>query len=342
MAALPVYLVRLLLRIVRTLLLATQVLSVGPAGTLVTAAAYVAIRPFSEPLWLRAACRIQQSFLVAFVWQVEHLIGVKVRVTGEMPRAEPALVLPNHQGHDWAPMYSVAYRIGTIGLVRTVIKKAVKHVPGIGWFLSMTYWPFVSRDFARDEVALKRLFGKYEAARLPVQVWLYAEGTRMSAAKLAAAQEAERQHGYRVWREVLLPRHRGFLLALRSLRDTVTMIHEVTIRYEGWGADGAAAPSLAQLIFSDTRDHAHTIHVHCRRTPIADVDGDDEPAAKQWLLDCFQRKEDDLAGFRATGRFPGPAVNGDVALLPLAANMTAWGIATVAMFAGARRLLTTR
>lgn len=280
---------------------------------------YIFVRPFSESRFLTIGCWIQGSFLIHFPFFMETLLNIKLDVRGTMPPAEAALVIANHLTHDWAPMYALAYRINTLPYVRTVIKKAVSYVPGLGWGMWVLYWPFVSRDFKKDETVLKNLFNAYERSGLPVQTWLYPEGTRKTAKKLADSQNHARESGYPVWNHVMLPRHRGFVLAVNSQKGAVRVIHEMTLAYEGWPN---AAPTFWDLLMTDP-SKKHVMHLNCQRTPISALPTDDEEK-KTWLMDAFARKESLLDSFARDGHFPGPKLSKDVTVGPMVPHLLGW------------------
>ena len=282
---------------------------------------YFLIAPFNEGLFLRVGCWIQGSFLVHFPFFIETALGIKLDVRGTMPPAEGALVIANHLTHDWVPMYMIGFRIHTLAYVRTVIKKVVSYIPGMGWGMWALYWPFVSRDFNKDEAVLKKLFAAYERHNLPVQTWLYPEGTRRTKRKLAESQEYAKANGKAVWNHVLLPRHRGFSLAVNSLRGAVRMIHELTLSYEGWPTD---QPSLWDFMTTDPLTR-HVVHVHCQRTPMSALPTDDE-GKKQWLMNAFAQKDELLESFKKNGHFPGNKVSADISVGPMLPHLVGWAL----------------
>jgi len=279
-----------------------------------------------ERLYLQMAKFWQESYLVQLVFCLEGCVNIKLRVTGTKPVSEPALVLANHQTHDWVVMYSMAIRTGTLGLVRTVIKKVISYVPGFGWGMWMCYWPFVSRNYNKDVAVLKNLFAAYKRHTLPVQLWLYAEGTRLTPSKLKDSQEYAKSKGYPVWNHVMLPKHRGFTMACDSLKGVVSIIHELTLSYEGWGKP----PGLWDIVTTN-RSKPHVMHVHMKRTPLEDVPADEE-GKKQWLMDCFARKEALLEEYAKNGKFPGPDMTPDFSVGSCLPHLMGWMVATVCTF----------
>jgi lysocardiolipin and lysophospholipid acyltransferase len=263
---------------------------------------YPLFRPFSQGLVVRLGCMIQGRYIEQMVFFMEKVLNIQMRFTGEFPSdAEGALVISNHLTHDWAPMYCFGYRLGTLGYVRTVIKRIVSYFPGFGWGMTLLYWPFVSRDFAKDEKYLKKLFSVYKNNNLPVQLWLFPEGTRLTQKKLKSSQEYAKEKGYPIWNNLLLPRHKGFNTTLSSLDGVVSVIYNVTLSYEGW--PGNRAPSLGQIIVGD-RSKRHVMHLHLERIPVKDVPRDEE-GRKAWLMKIFDEKDKLLDHWKQHGQFPG-------------------------------------
>lgn len=306
------------------------------AGTTMLLVLFCLIRPFWETGFVRLACYIQGLYLNQIVWALEPVLGLQLRVTGEMPPREGALVLANHLTQDWVCMYSLAYRMDTIGFVRTVIKKVISYAPGFGWGMVVCYWPFVSRDFNKDEKVLRSLFGVYKSSELPVQVWLYPEGTRMTKRKLLESQEYAKGKGYPVWEHVMLPKHRGVNLAVKSLRGSVSMIHDVTLQYEGWGN---RVPTFWDFLTCDP-SKKHVMHVNVRRVPLASVpEGEEEQ--KTWLMDVFAGKEKLLAHFAANKCFPGKPIPtpATVSVGPLLPSLALFSTITYVVFFAAPRII---
>ena len=283
-----------------------------------------ALQIVNERLSLKFACAIQGSWLANMVFLMEHFLGIQLQVHGEFPGAEPALVLANHLTHDWAPMYSMAFRTGMLPYVRTVIKKSASYIPFFGWGMKFCFWPFVSRDFAKDERVLGKLFQFYSRCKLPVQLWIFPEGTRRTKAKLASSQEYAASKGYPVWKHVMLPRHRGFITAVNALKGVVSVLYETTLQYEGWGPE---APSFWGIVTTEPAT-PHIMHVHIKRIPISDIPADDEGKQK-WLMDSFARREALLETFHKTKSFPGRNLAKKYKLSQILPHVIFWNIVAI-------------
>eukprot|EP00211_Chloroparvula_japonica_P016658 CAMPEP_0119155208 /NCGR_PEP_ID=MMETSP1310-20130426/51627_1 /TAXON_ID=464262 /ORGANISM="Genus nov. species nov., Strain RCC2339" /LENGTH=288 /DNA_ID=CAMNT_0007147797 /DNA_START=311 /DNA_END=1178 /DNA_ORIENTATION=+ len=226
----------------------------------------------------------------------------KLVVTGDaLPKGESSLCIVNHQEIDWLPAYVLSADQGVLGSFRTIIKKSVSYIPVVGWTMYLAYWPFISRDFAKDGPYLERLFKVYKASDMPLNLWLYPEGTRQTPKGLKNSQEYARKNGYPVFDNVLLPRPKGFIVTRHCLKGTVDYVYDMAFAYKGW--EGQKCPSVTGFIMRDPRKR-YEIHVDVRRIPLSSLPEDDGEL-KQWLLDSFARKDKLLSEFYKTGAFAG-------------------------------------
>ena len=56
--------------------------------------------------------------------------------------------------------------------MRALAKRSVLYVPGFGQLLWVLEFPFLSRNFAKDEVMIKRASEEYKEYPFPIQVRL--------------------------------------------------------------------------------------------------------------------------------------------------------------------------
>lgn len=301
-------------------------ITAGVFGTVVPM--YLLVRPFSQANYLRWSGYIQDSFLTVFPLVLEVVLGIKTRWTGTMPKREPLFILANHLNEEWPIIYGLAYRTGTLGGVRCVMKKVLKWIPGFGWGMWILYWPFVARD-QTDLPMLTKFSNDHQEARLPIQLWIYPEGTRQTPKKLKESQEYAKAQGYPVMKHIMLPRHRGFLTIARALQGFVRTILSITIQFEGWGKPGRYPSTLD--FFSAPPDGKHVIHVHMQQYSMASLPADDE-GRKQWLFDCFVEKDRVLEEFATKGRFPGPEIVTPVSAALILPHLIGWFFVTVAYY----------
>jgi len=231
-------------------------------------------------------------------WTVDaarRLHGVELVVTGDdVPPRENAIVVANHQQMpDITFLMRLARQKGRLGDLKWFVKRALKVVPGVGWGLSFLDALFVDRDWTRDRASIERTFAHIRRHAVPLWLVMFAEGTRLTPAKLAAAQAWARERGRPEPAHVLVPRTKGFVAAVHGLRGHAAAVYDVTIGYE------RGVPTLWQYM----QGFAPRAHVHVRRHGLATLPaGEDALAA--WLLDRWQEKDARLAAFYATGAFP--------------------------------------
>ena len=100
-------------------------------------------------------------------------------------------------------------------------------------------WPLVSssRDGQKDQEYLINLFRRYKQQKLPLVLWLFAEGTRLTPKKLAASQKYAAETGKPHLRHVMMPRYKAFVASALGLRGVVDYVYDATLAYDGWGTD---------------------------------------------------------------------------------------------------------
>jgi len=258
------------------------------------------VRPFSHRLHLRWCNFLQDTFLSQAVYFLEREPNISIELTGdEVPPNENALLIPNHLNHDYGPLYCFAFRKNMLGNVRTILKVLFKFLPGFGWSMYLNGWPFVERDWNKDEKKLKRLFKLFKDYHLPLWLWLFPEGTRFTTQKWKESQEYCQKNGYPIYKHVLLPRPKGFHAALVGLEGVIDYVYDITLNYTGW----KHPPGPLDLINLDPKKN-YIYHIHVRRVPVASIPKDPE-GTKKWLLECFEEKDKLLEIFHQTGHFPG-------------------------------------
>jgi len=257
--------------------------------------ASVAMLPFS-----RSAARKLNRWCADTWWgwcvsAAELLYGVRVEITGdEVPMRENALLIVNHQQMPDIPaLMKFARTKDRLGDMKYFIKKEFKWLPGMGWGLQMLDSVFVDRNWTADEERIRHTFARIVENRVPIYLVSFAEGTRLTMAKLETARTFARDRGLTVPRHTLVPRTKGVIASIQGLRDHIDAVYDVTIGYEG------AVPTLWQYIKGLVR----RIHVHVRRFPIAELP-EAEDDLRRWVLDRWQEKDDLLELFYTNGSFP--------------------------------------
>ncbi len=256
-----------------------------------------------EPISPRLVRRINTS-MANFWWGscvfvARVLNGTRIIVTGdELPEAENAILVANHQEMpDITVIMDLALRKRRLGHLKFFVKDQLKWVPGVGWGMYLLRFPFLKRDWTRDRDSIVRTFRRLVDGKTPMWLVIFPEGTRIRPLKHERAVAFARERGFPEPRNVLLPRPRGFIAAVQSLRGHAQAVYDLTIGYE----DGV--PSLFQYITGAVP----RVHLHVRRFPMEELPRSDEELAA-WLRERWVEKDQLLEDFYATGVFPGPEV----------------------------------
>jgi hypothetical protein len=96
---------------------------------------------------------------------------------------------------------------------------------------------------------------------------------------------------------VLTPKTTGFELSL-IIRDHFAAVYDVTVYYEGNRRGRSPSPDMFRFFSGDCR----RVHVHIRRTPVADLPVEAEER-KMWVYDTFCRKDRLLEEAITTGSY---------------------------------------
>jgi 1-acyl-sn-glycerol-3-phosphate acyltransferase len=255
------------------------------------------VYPFSRPLF-----RGINRWCARSIWGLWVLMGelqnkIEVRFTGDrVPQRENALVLPNHQSMaDIMVVLCLNWRCGRLGDTKFFVKDVIKYFPGFGWGMKFLDCIFVKRDWAQDKEGVRRLFEKYKAENIPIFLVSFLEGTRLTKAKLEAAQKFAKDRGMMVPERTLVPRTKGFVASLEGLGDHLNAVYDVTIAY----------PDFTPTLVNCFERKVKRIEVNVRRFEVRELPTSEEGRAR-WVFERYREKEALLAAFADEQRFPGP------------------------------------
>ncbi|GAV63902.1 Acyltransferase domain-containing protein [Cephalotus follicularis] len=260
----------------------------GLVVNLIQAVCFVLVRPLSKNLYRRINRQVAELLWLELVWLVDWWAGVKIQVftdseTLRLMGKEHALVICNHKSDiDWLVGWVLAQRSGCLGSALAVMKKSSKFLPVIGWSMWFSEYLFLERNWAKDESTLK--LGLQRLRDFPRAFWLalFVEGTRFTQAKLLAAQEYAASTGLPIPRNVLIPRTKGFVSAVRQMRSFVPAIYDVTVAIP----KSSPAPTMLRLF----KGQPSVMHVHLKRHLMQELPETDDAVA-QWCKDLFVAKD---------------------------------------------------
>jgi len=258
----------------------------------------VVLLPFSRRAFRRVNRVLADTWWGWCATGARRFQRVRVEVTGDdVPGDENVILLCNHQSMSDIPvLFDLALRKGRLGDLKWYVKDILKYVPGIGWGMLFLDCLFIKRDWTADREKIRRTFRRILSDRVPVWVVSFAEGTRLTPAKVERSTAFAADRGLPILKNVLLPRTKGVVATLRGLDGHVDAVLDCTIGYHG------GVPTLPQWF----KGLAPRVSLDVRRFPVADLPPDDE-GRTDWLIARYVEKDALLTGFLDAGRFPGPA-----------------------------------
>jgi len=212
----------------------------------------------------------------------EKLGGLSFVVTGdEIPPGESALAISNHPSEaDWLYFSSFTARWHT----------------GPGWAIDSFGYLFVSRNWKKDKFQMRFSLNEYLQKPTPFVLFLFPEGTDFSPMKLERSLKWARESGIaHEYEHTLVPRVKGFVTAVNSLRGKVSFVYDFTFAYEG-----GVTPSLWSAWCGWFPKKAF---VHVRKFAMDELPVEKKDLA-EWCYQCFAQKNQLIARFRKEGKFP--------------------------------------
>ncbi|EOY32648.1 Lysophosphatidyl acyltransferase 2, putative isoform 3 [Theobroma cacao] len=250
--------------IVTSVPLSLMFIFIGTIINLIQVACYLTIRPLSKSTFRRINGAVSEVLWLELVWLMEWWSGCEVKLHTDLK----------------------TYRL--------MGKEHALLMPIFGWTTWFYEFIFVDRNWAKDGSKLKSSFQALKDFPIPFWVTIFAEGTRLTPDKLLEAQTFASTKGLAIPKNVLIPRTKGFVTAVQSLRSFVPALYDVTIAIQ----KGHPSPSLLRFL----KRQPCKIKVHIKRYSMKELPESDEGIA-QWCRNRFIAKDALLDKFAATGRF---------------------------------------
>ena len=197
------------------------------------------------------------------------------------------LVVANHHTElDWIFCWQLADRAGLLGGCRALVKDVLKFVPVIGWSSWMTGDVYLTRSWEKDKSHMPAKVTALEEQPNPTWLFVFPEGTRLTAAKLKASQDFASSRDLPHLVHHLVARTKGFCLMASTLRGGLLDLTFVQ-------GEDSAPPTLLSLLSGRTVD----TRVIVREFDLETVPKDPEQASA-WLHQLWQEKDKlkELAG----------------------------------------------
>lgn len=262
---------------------------------------YVTLRPFNKRLYCSINYYLMYSLMSQVLFLAEWWSGSDLRVftSDESYKhwgKEHALIIMNHTFEvDWLMGWIVADRSQTLGSAKVFVKKMMQYVPTIGWAWRFSDAIFLNRKWEEDKTVMETQIKEFFDYPYPVWMLLFAEGTRFTPAKHKASMEFARKRGLPELKRHLIPRTRGFIQCVQSLKGNFPVMYDVTV---GFNTKEGVAPTLQNML----RGRKVMSEIYVRRIPLSEVPDDDE-GASNYLHELYRQKDKLLDSYMRTGSF---------------------------------------
>jgi 1-acyl-sn-glycerol-3-phosphate acyltransferase len=231
----------------------------------------------------------------SLAWSLEHVCKLQVEIV-EVKNGKSSslsiskkqipnlsmLILSNHQSLlDPLIVLIVAKRLGGLSRLKWFVKESLFYVPFLGWSLWLLDSIFLKRNWNQDENSIASHFKEILTSKDPVWLVSYPEGTRRSKKNILLSQMYAKLTNREPYRNVLIPRYKGFITNISGLGSRLDSILDFTIVYSSSGH------SLMRLIWGDVGK----VKVYFENIPEATLP-QDPGHLKEWLFSRFRMKDE--------------------------------------------------
>ena len=215
------------------------------------------------------------------------------------------VLMANHQLYtDWLYLWWIAYTNNMHGFVYIILKESLRSIPIIGWSAQFYNFIFLARNWEEDQRRFKKALARINSATQPMWLIIFPEGTNLSATTREKSKAWAAKNNLQDMKHQLLPRSTGLRFCLNELKDSTEWLYDCTIAYEGVppGQFGQDIFTLRSTFFEGRPPKS--VNMHWRRFAVKDMPIDDNDAMHEWTLARWREKDDLLAKFQETGKFP--------------------------------------
>jgi len=209
---------------------------------------------------------------------------------------EHGMVIMNHKYDiDWLMGWMVAEHFRVLGATKVYAKNSLKFVPLIGSTWWFTESIFLKRNYDSDRRTMEKSHEALQTYPSPFWILLFCEGTRFTQVKHQQSMEVARKKGLPELKHHLLPRPKGFCMAINGFKDKITSIYDTTICV----SPSDVAPTLKNILYG----RRCVAELFVRRIPVADVPRGDDEKTGHWLNTLYQEKDAMFSNFLHHGSF---------------------------------------
>ncbi|XP_072394733.1 1-acyl-sn-glycerol-3-phosphate acyltransferase gamma-like [Diabrotica undecimpunctata] len=263
---------------------------------------YLSLRPFNKWLyrkinWYLSYTIYSQLVCLGDWWsQTEIIMYVDKTVFDKYFGKEHAYLVMNHTYEiDWLIGWMICERIHVLGNCKAYAKKVIQYIPVLGWAWKCSEFVFLERNFDKDREVINKQITELAEHPDPIWLLLFPEGTRFTKKKHEASIEFAAKHNLPQLKYHLLPRTKGFIASLPSMKGKVPAIYNIEVAFR---EDAPYKPTITTMLLGKPT----TAHIYFQRIPLEEVPDNSEDQ-ELFLRNMFIEKDKMKESFINTGDF---------------------------------------
>ncbi|XP_072037184.1 uncharacterized protein [Amphiura filiformis] len=262
------------------------------------------IWPFSKDIYRIVNCKLVYLHWAELVFLCDYWAEIELHVT--IPEEqwyhvgnEHALLVMNHRcSVDFMITWLIGDRVGILGNCKCLVMNWLRYIPLIGWSFVLLEFIFIGKDSTKNRQNVIKGFATYGNYPLNCVTLLFCEGTRFSDYDHAQSLIHAEKRGIEPFKHHLLPRTKGFAMAVEGLKGSVPAMYDSCIGYD---TINGAHPTLENLF----QGKKMVFHVTGRRVLIDDIPTTTEKECAEYCYDMYRKKDDEYAYFVKHNTFEG-------------------------------------
>ncbi|XP_050309235.1 1-acyl-sn-glycerol-3-phosphate acyltransferase gamma-like isoform X2 [Anthonomus grandis grandis] len=274
----------------------------GIVVNLIQAIFYFGLRPFNKTLYRRInwyLCYTIYSQLVCLAewWaNVKLILYIDKNDWNKYFGKEHGYCIMNHSYEiDWLMGWMACEKMTVLGNCKAYAKKVIQYIPVLGWGWKFAEFVFLERSYEKDKEVINKQIKELADHPDPMWLLLFPEGTRFTPNKHETSLKYARENNLPELKHHLLPRTKGFIASLPSMRGKIPAIYDTVVVFK---EDDPVAPTITNLLFGKSV----TAHMYIKRVPLEEVPHT-EPEQEKYLRQMFLRKDKMKESFLQTGDF---------------------------------------
>ncbi|OIR59146.1 MAG: 1-acylglycerol-3-phosphate acyltransferase [Amphiamblys sp. WSBS2006] len=235
----------------------------------------------------------------------KELEAIRWCVSGK-GRKDSFVVISNHQLQtDWIYLYRVFLWLGREETVKIVAKQALRRIPVIGLGMRMFGFVFLERDWRAEKDKYTRRIEEL-AEKEDFSLLIFPEGTIRTADTIGKARKHVEKTSIEEYKNVLVPRYKGCLAALKAGRQRVCGVIDFSVSYDTVFESDSIDYEIGIFPLFTAGTGPERINIRVDYHPVEEVPvngetADGKPVFCDWLHGVFRRKDERIARYRREG-----------------------------------------